>query len=302
MDAIRLYRDFHIAHWTEGKNVGIGWANIRCPFCDDQSNHLGFHLTQHYYSCWRCGSKPTIKTIAKLLNMPYGQAQQVHRQYGGTRRAVPSQDLKVQIGLRVFQLPTGSVPPSPLHLSYLESRGLNARRVVEEWNLLGTGPVSFLDEADYKHRLIAPIFWNGEIVSFQSRDITDRAELRYKACLKEREAVHHKHILYGKQQEWNEIGICVEGIADVWRLGPTSFAAFGTEVTGRQVRAISEYFRRVVVLFDNEPQAIGQADKLVAELRFRGVDAWRINVEGDPGDLTEEAANHLVTELMKRRS
>jgi len=58
-------------------------------------------------------------------------------------------------------------------------------------------------------------------------------------------------------------------------------------------------FSRVAVCFDGgEVQAKEQANKLVADLKFRGVDAWRVDIEGDPGDMAQEEANYLVKQLM----
>ena len=41
-----------------------------------------------------------------------------------------------------------------------------------------------------------------------------------------------------------------------------------------------------------------QADKLVAELKFRGVDAFRVDIEGDPGSMKQDDANYLIKQLI----
>jgi hypothetical protein len=112
--------------------------------------------------------------------------------------------------------------------------------------------------------------------------------------------VHHKHILYGQQENWGDVGICVEGITDVWRLGPSAFATFGIEFTANQVFHMASAFEWVVILFDEEVQAQAQAEKLAASLRFRAVRVKIHKIVGDPGDLDQEEANHLVKELTKR--
>ena len=119
------------------------------------------------------------------------------------------------------------------------------------------------------------------------------------ACPKERERIHHKHILYGKQEEWKSTGICVEGITDVWRFGIIAFATFGIEYTPVQLRQIAKTFQRVPVVFDGEEsQSIKQANKLVADLKFRGVDAFRVDIDGDPGSMSQEEANYLIKQLI----
>ena len=45
-------------------------------------------------------------------------------------------------------------------------------------------------------------------------------------------------------------------------------------------------------------QAIKQADSLVSELKFRGVDSFRVDIEGDPGGMSESEAKYLVKQLI----
>ena len=112
--------------------------------------------------------------------------------------------------------------------------------------------------------------------------------------------IRHQSILYGKQEAWKNIGICVEGVTDVWRLGFSSFATFGISFTPSQVRNIVKHFKKVVILFDDDPQAQEQAKKLMGELRFRGVETWKENIVGDPAGLNQDDANSLVKEITRR--
>jgi hypothetical protein len=57
---------------------------------------------------------------------------------------------------------------------------------------------------------------------------------------------------------------------------------------------MSSIFKRIAVVYDDEIQAQSQAKKLVAELRFRGVDAWNVSIQGDPGSLTNKKAKELL--------
>jgi DNA primase len=190
---------------------------------------------------------------------------------------------------------------SDYHKRYLQSRNFDPDHLIKTWQLLSAGPVSSLDNIDYKNRIIIPYQWDNQTVSFDSRSISKSAshEKRYKACPKEYEIVDHKNILYGKQEHWNKVGILVEGPTDVWRMGTSSFAVSGIQYTSNQVRVISRIFQRVAVCFDDDPQARIQATKIVAELKFRGVNAFRIDIEGDPGSMKQEDANYLVKQLMK---
>lgn len=298
MDIIQLYSDYNIQYWTEGKNVAPGWVNIQCPFCGDDSNHLGFNTNKEYFNCWKCGSHPIVKTLAKIINLDEGEIRSILNQYGGRAR-VPSQDDKIVIGTKRFKYPSDTKRLSRKHKLYLENRGFDPERLEYEWDLLGTGPCSVLDKSSYKYRIIAPIYWDNRIVSFQSRDITNKQTQRYKVCPREREIIHHKHILYGKEKDWYDFGIVVEGITDVWRLGTVACATFGIEFNILQVKSISQHFERVVVLYDDEPQAIRKADLFVGELRAFGIHSTRFTIKGDPGGLKQSDADYLVKHLKK---
>ena len=296
MNITKLYEDHNIPHATEGeKNNQSGWINITCPFCDDQSNHLGYNISSDYYHCWRCGSHPVQKTIARLLHMSEKEAKVVIKQYGGKTY---TKEPEVTIRTKSHKFPSGVGMMKSNHRKYLKKRGFDPDELERDWTLFGTGPVSLLDGVDYKHRIMVPIYWNGQQVSFQARDISDRHNLKYMACPKDRELVHHKHILYGRQEMWRDVGICVEGVTDVWRFGNQAFCTFGIEYTQRQIREMAKAFKRIFVVFDDEPQAVRQANKLVNELKFRGLAAERIEIFGDPGDMSQVDANYLIKTLV----
>ena len=296
MNFLKFLNDHSIIYVeADSKNYRPEWVSIQCPFCDDQSTHLGYNVNESYLHCWRCGWHPLDKTIAKLLKINENAARQLIKQYGGiARRPVE----KAKDPQKEFQFPSGCSDLSSSHKQYLARRGYDPDRLERDWGLVSSGPISQLDGINYKHRIIAPIYWDGQIVSFQGRDTTGKHDKKYMACPKEREAIHHKAILYGKQAEWTSTGICVEGITDVWRFGFTSFATFGIKYTSVQLRVIARFFRRVAIIFDDDPQAIEQAYKLVADLEFRGVEAFRIPIVGDPGGMSQTEADYLLKQII----
>jgi hypothetical protein len=81
-------------------------------------------------------------------------------------------------------------------------------------------------------------------------------------------------------------------------MGTSSCAVSGIKYTPKQVRLLAKIFKRIAVMFDDDPQAKIQANKIVAELKFRGVDAFRVDVEGDPGGMKQSDADYLVKNLI----
>lgn len=297
MNILQFFQDYKIQYQTEGhKHCRPGWINTSCPFCSGNTGlHLGATLNGSHFYCWRCGWHPTQEVISKLLNIHKEKAKQIVREYNMLVEASAQPAIKIRT--KAHKLPSGICPLLPQHTNYLKQRKFDPTYLEKQWGLLGTGPISLLDEINYRHRIIAPIIWEGKQVTFQARDITEKHTLKYMACPKDRELIHHKHILYGKQEKWGATGICVEGITDVWRFGESSFCTFGIEFTLYQIRIMAKQFKRIAVIFDDDPQAKRQAAKLIAELGFRGVDAFKIEIQGDPGDMSEDDAQHLVKSI-----
>lgn len=301
MDIIQLYQDFNIDFVTEGhKHSRPGWVNCECPFCSSSITNPGYHLgwneTEEYFFCWRCGWHPPVRTISELLKIPINAVPEVLKQYGVNHIR---QRIKPVVPKKEFKFPFATSDLEKAHKKYLINRGFNPQEIEKIWKIKAVGPIGKLDGINYRFRIILPYYWNGQIVSFDSRDITGRSTAKYIACPKEREIIEHKSILYGLQEEWTETGICVEGPTDVWRLGVNSFAVSGIEYTHAQVRVMAQTFKRIAVIFDDESQAQKQAKKLVADLKFRGVDAWNIKITGDPGSMKQSEADELVKSILK---
>ena len=299
MDIIQLYNDFGVDYKTEGhKHTHSGWAHTPCPFCSGNAGyHLGYNLEEDYYKCWRCGWHDPVSSLSAILNLNKNAVYPLIQQYGLLAYAKPKAKIKVR--KRSFRLPSNAEELTDRHRKYLIKRNFDPDKLINEWKLLATGVFSVLDGISYKHRILIPFYWNGQLTSFDSRDITGKHKAKYMACPKARELVEHKRSLYGNQEKWKSTGICVEGPTDVWRLGGEAFATSGIEYTAAQLRIMGQAFEKIAVVFDDEPQAIVQANKLVADLKFRGVDAFRVDIKGDPGGLKQSEADYLVKQLIK---
>jgi hypothetical protein len=300
MNIEKFYRDYSIRYVSAGehKHAREGWINIECPFCTGNAGyHLGFDLNSPKFVCWRCGGHSIPNTIAALLNLNWKEVYPILKQYdSNTQKHAPEKQIKIR--RKILKFPEPLISLNSKHRDYLEGRGFDPDWLIEEYDLKGTGPMALLEKLNYKHRIVIPYYWDSKVVSFDTRDITGKAQNKYQACPDDREVIPHKSILYGRPDKWKEVGICVEGSSDVWRFGFNSFAVSGIKYTPAQVRVIANTFKRVPVVFDDDPQAKVQANKLVAELKFRGIDAFRIDIKGDPGAMSQTEANYLVKQLI----
>jgi len=303
MKILELYQDYHIPHFTEGhKHCRPGWVNVECPFCTGAHSgyHLGYNLAYDYFHCWRCGGKFPDQALVKILHLNHNQIDSVIKEYGGISKK-PKTDKEETVALKPFKYPSGELELKPAHIKYLERRHFDPDYLEHVWGLTGTGPVAYLDGIKYDRRILAPIEWEGRIVSFQTRNLKDGDDNPYKylACPQAREQIEHQTILYGHPLKWKRRGIGVEGITDVWRFGEQSFGVFGTSVKNEQIRWMSKLFEEIILVFDPEPAAQDTAKQIVSELKFRGVKAWIENIETDPGEMSQDDADHLVKQIMK---
>lgn len=299
MNIIQLYKDFNVPFATEGhKHCREGWVNTTCPFCTGNPGmHLGYNMADDFYVCWRCGWKATHKALALLIHVSDKEAKEIARKYGGKSHVKSA--VTVRVGQKKFRLPPSTAPMNDRHKRYLTKRKFDPEVIEKIWDVQGTGPISLMDGISFSHRLVIPIYWENRIVSFQTRDITAKHSLRYITCPEQRERIKHKHIFYQAiPTKDSDACICVEGVTDAWRFGYGAIATFGIKYTKYQVREISKRFKKVFVVFDDDPQAIKQSEKLTAELILRGVDAYSIKIQGDPGDMAQTDADTLKKELL----
>ncbi len=296
VDFLQLLNDYNIDYLDEGKNVGLGWVNINCPFCDDPSEHFGFNIEEGYVNCWRCGYHSVKQVIQTILDIDEQETINVIRKYQ-TKSEISIKKSKKDIKRpKEIKWPTGTTSLQKQHIKYLESRNFDYIKLQEEWDLKGTGAIG-----NFKFRIIAPIFYNSEVVSYQGRDITDRNELRYKPCPKKDELIPYKNLLYGIDKVKTNKIIITEGITDVWRLGARAVATFGLEYTKNQISLLRmKEIKTAFILFDTGYEEQKRARRLARIInRTSSIKTYIIKLdEGDPGSLSPsdalELRNHLL--------
>ncbi len=300
-DIQRLLTDHNVPFTTEGQHSTDGWVNVHCPFCTGSREfHLGLHEDGGAAHCWRCGTHSALSALNAILEMPAPEVRKLLEKY--QIRTTRKRQEEAKVAIFPMKFPKPNAPLSPLYKRYLEGRGFDPEELEKEWGVFQTGPVSFLDDISYSHRIIIPIRWDGEVVSFQGRDITGKSDRKYLVCPKRREKIHHKNILYGKQESWRRSRgiIVVEGVTDVWRLGRFSAATFGIEFKMEQILQLARLHDRFHIVFDDEPQAQRQARELATKLKALRKTADVHKIQGDPGAMRPDDAKHLVRSLLRR--
>lgn len=304
-----LYHKYGVSTSPEGhKHHRPGWVNIACPHCNSTNGYpLGFNLQSCYYYCFRCGGHPLHSTLIKLLNVSYNQANDLVKTYKLLRKQINQEHSftpnLVKIKKKGFKFPSDITPLQKQHKKYLIERNFDPTYLIKTWDIQATSPTSKLDGIEYKFRILIPIQWEGRVVTFQARDYTKKQSIKYMACPEEREAIHHKDILYGHPSLWEKRrGILVEGAFDVWRFRTSACCTFGTGYTAEQIRVIVKMFDELFILFDPEPIAQKRAKEIQQEVSFWGVKAHMVTelysgITTDPGDMSQVDADFLLKDL-----
>ena len=289
-DAIRFFIDYNIVYYTEGKNVSPGWVNCRCPFCNDKSNHLGINTSNAYVYCWKCGFHTLYDTIKVLTNEPHPKS--IASKYGVLLNSY-STNKTFQIKNNKIIVPGGGL--NKYHKKYLEKRNFDWVYLVNKYKIKGT---DHTDTNGYEYRIMFPIYYNNNIVSYQGRDYTNQQELRYKACSKKNENIHHKHILFNLDNCNGKKVIVCEGVFDVLRVGDNSCATFGTGFTDSQINILGNKFDEVYILYDGDDEAIKKANQAITKLNLMGTKTYLITLDGgDPAEMTEDEIISLKRDI-----
>jgi DNA primase len=270
----------------KGPEVSSKFYGVSCPFCGDTSGHTHGAFSKKFgnYTCWRCGKHPLYKVIAELENCSYKKAIDLIKKYSND--FLYEQEEKIYAASLDIKKVAKADKLQKFHRAYLQKRNFDDKKLEKEYNLLGTNILG-----NYSHRIIAPIVYNKQEISFSARTILDR-EPRYLFCKQENEVVNYKNILYNIDKAKKNI-VLVEGITDVWRIGSGAVASFGLEITSNQVlllltRAIKNAIT-IFVCLDPEPVAQKRAKELISKIKviYDKVKNIVLTEDEDPGEMLE---------------
>lgn len=287
--------DKDIQYWTEGKNVSPGWIGISCIFHNDHSNHLGINLKTKGFSCLSCHEKGSaVELVQALEDCTSAEAFRIIDQF--REDGLSGQTNPPATQPTVLSNMVGPILPKTItstfaqpHKEYLASRGFDPDYLIKKYSLH-----SCHTAGKYRFRIIIPFLLRGRIVSFTARDITGKAELRYRHLPNERSIVSRRDTFYNIDNIKGRTVIVVEGPVDVWRIGDGAIAGMGTEVTNGQInQLLKRGIKNIFVLFDMGASTEGEtlARKLAGV--FDMVEQVELVDEDDPGAMSDETSRQV---------
>lgn len=285
-DIQAYFESRNIEFFTSGKNVTQGWTNINCPFCEggDPSNHCG--ISPHdFFNCYICGETGhVVKLIRKLENCTFLKAQRIfdsfqHEDFFGeeTRKDISKTSLPRECSSKFPQR----------YLSYLKKRRFNPPHLITKYNLKCCHNIG-----KWKFRIIIPFYFNGQLVTFSSLDITGKQESKYKHQPKKESVIPVKDTLYNIDSVKDKM-ILVEGITDAWRVSTGSCAIMGKQITSEQINQIvRKSIKKVLVILDSD--AIEKGENLAKQLSGIIPSVEYVALEkGDPDNFSDEEVREV---------
>lgn len=292
-DLKSFFKQLKIPVIDSGVSVTRGWIGLNCPYCGDGDFHLGFNAKRNLFSCWRCGTKPFMKTMVLLTGL---NVKEINKELPAYYIKPEEEDETQIIRPSTIEFPAGTMPLQTRHKRYLKSRGFDCEEVEKIWGLKGT-----LEDSDLPWRVIIPITFQGKMVSYTSRDITDKSKMKAITCENEKEVIHHKDIVFGFDQVNSNTVIVTEGPFDAMKLGPGAVCTFGIKYSEEQIELLGA-FKNIFIVFDSkidkngnetEEQAQFQAERLADSLSIMS-NVWIIDdFKTDPADFHKRQVDKL---------
>ena len=267
MDYAGLFKEFNIP--TEYKSKG--WINVICPYCGTTSFHLGFNIAHDYSNCFKCGGHNLRMALKKVLNIPETTLSEILEPFQTKNKILKKLNNKENLNKKKIELP--EYPLSKTEQDYLLKRHFNPKELIRSFNIQGGGWVG-----EWKNRIIIPIYISGKLITYVGRTIIPDREPRYKFLSNEESVINPKKIFFNLDNCSNSYAVLLEGLFDVMRFGNDSICGFGITLTREQVWYLSERFKKIYIIFDNERGAVKKAREYAVLLSGHGLEVFIVDI------------------------
>lgn len=310
---------YRVAFSERGANTSRGNIVVHCPFCGtrDGGQHMSISTEGRGWRCFRDNShrgKSPSRLVAALAGIDLdraktivGEAVFIPDDTLGRVRALlepPSKNkippLRLPEDFRAFR----SVPSARPYERYLIDRGFtpgHIARFTQRYDM------RYCTQGPFSHRVIFPVLFEGELVSWTGRSIDPNAFLRYKALTRDaerareqgfepsRDAISHYVLWYDQlvEADADTLVLC-EGPFDALKVcvlgrpyGVQATCFFTSAPTEQQLvilqDLISKYRRRIVML--DSKGTLSTGIQISNALSMFGVENYRLpNSLKDPGE------------------
>lgn len=276
-------------------------VNVNCPYCDTKSTsfNLGFNPAGNYYHCWKSKHNyPIRQVLSTLLNVSESSIDNILIDYQGVGETLSEKKIS---NIKYLELPTNTFTKA--ERKYLKSRDFDPKYLYKKYHVVGGGI-----DGDWKFRIIIPVYYQGQLLSWTGRSILSKDKLkqldipRYKNLSIEKSVKNIKELFFNIDNCKSDTVVLTEGAFDVLRFDGNAICSMGTELTESQINLLASRFRKIFILFDNEPEAQKKARKFGLQLSSIGIDIEVVNAyedfgKNDMGECSREEIEIIKKEL-----
>lgn len=332
----RFLEQHRIEYSEGGANVSRDNIVIHCPFCGaaDQSMHMSINLSGKGWRCWKNPSLHRGKNAARLVMALLSCTIERANQIVGNAVYIPDDFLA---RVRNTINPPDVQEPTPLKMpkEFKDFAGLPSARPFENYMRHERGftwdeidrmfryDVRYCTRGAYRGRIIFPIKFKKQLVSWTGRTISKNEELRYRALSTDPEraeregykpaigAISHYLLWFDDLRKADADTIVLgEGPFDSLKVrvlgrreGVTSTCFFTSEPTGAQIDLLHELlprFKYRYMLLDRGTFATGI--RVSSALSSLGVVPLQLHPSlKDPGEFTVSTFRKFLLTLRRRR-
>lgn len=198
-------------------------------------------------------------------------------------------------------VPLDQLPDDHAAWRYLEGRGFDPVMLSRQLD------VCYCTQAHHwwqmaQDRIIIPIAMNGRLQGWQGRIVgkqPNKLVPKYFTMYGMRKG----DLLYNLDNARKfPYVVLVEGVTDVWKVGPASVALFGKTMTATQELLVTSIWNKGTVFIMLDRDAKEDAEKIARRLRARVGKCVLIDLpdDRDPGDLSQQEIQHLIEQARSK--
>lgn len=296
----------------DGRNITVtNGENYRicCPWCGDTRFRLYIHHrwfeNKNMANCFNetaCTRGEAGRSrLDQLYIWLFGSSEKVYLPVKESK--MTDEDIKA---LTEFRIPEGcvtlsSLPDNHEAVNYVRSRGYNPLSLEK---YLGIGWITDQAIPNLRNRLFIPVYQDGKLNGFQARVINNDDPSRSRNKYINPIGMRKSTLLYNLNNAVNQnIVVICEGPADVWSVGPSGVAIFGSDCSHHQLSLIAKHFNGKIIAVALDADASLKADQLVTKLQHVSPRSFVTKIEmtgdEDPGALKSELWRRLHSNLTK---
>jgi hypothetical protein len=251
---------------------------------------MGIFTDSLIFNCWKCRKRGHLSFLLSVLTgMDVSEAE------------VEIAEEKFLLGFEAEdndkeEITRESVSPLPKYFEKIDKgmdfpllhRYLKRRKISPDFVIRKGCGVCRVGE--YMNRMIIPVIYREQQVSFIAADMTGTAYHKYM-----NPGTTINQYLYGYDNLNEDIIVVAEGILDAWRIGKEGTAIFGSYLTDRQKALILEKNPyNLVFCLDGDAYWHARKEAAFFQPYIEKVEVIRMDFDSDPDKLGTQEIWHLI--------